>query len=166
MPRFREMAMKVRDLMITDVKSCAPSSSLDAAAQIMWDNDCGCLPVVDGDSRVIAMITDRDICMAAYTQGVALRDSRIASAMSRRVFKCRPENELAAAENTMRLAQVRRLPVVDAQGKLVGIISLNDIAREADREREFRAMREVADADISKLLASVSERPPGWFARG
>lgn len=151
--------MKVEEVMVTDVKSCAPFDSLNTAAQIMWDNDCGCVPVVDQDSRAIAVITDRDICMAAYTQGVALKDSQVESAMSKQVFTCRPEDDLEEAENTMRLNHVRRLPVVDAEGKLAGIISLNDIAREAEREWKSRVTRQVTDVDILQLLAAVCTRP-------
>jgi CBS domain-containing protein len=59
--------------MVTDVKTCADHSTLNAAARIMWDNDCGCVPVVDGDGRVVGMITDRDICMTAYLQDGSAR---------------------------------------------------------------------------------------------
>jgi CBS domain-containing protein len=147
--------MKVRDLMVTDVKICAEFSSLNTAAQLMWDNDIGCVPVLDKDGRVIGILTDRDICMAAYTQGAALTGALVTSAMSKQVFSCAPDSDLAFAEKLMREKQVRRLPVIDAQGRLVGIISLNDIAREAERETEMKRPREVSDAEIARVMASV-----------
>jgi len=147
--------MKVKDLMASEVKCCGPLDTLNTAAQLMWDNDIGCVPVVDKDGHVIGMLTDRDICMAAYLQGVALRDSLATSAMSRQVFSCAPEDNVAVAEELMRGKQVRRLPVIDAQGHMAGIISLNDIAREVAREAGLTKAREVSDSEIAGVLASV-----------
>jgi CBS domain-containing protein len=147
--------MKVKDLMTTQVKCCADYNTLNTAAQIMWDNDIGCLPVVNHEGHVIGMLTDRDICMAAYLQAVQLSGSLVTSAMSKQVFSCTPEDDLATAEKVMRDKQVRRLPVLDAQGRLAGIISLNDIVREAERETELKKPREVSDAEIARVMASV-----------
>ena len=147
--------MKVRELMSTDVKSCPEYSTLNTAAQIMWDNDIGCLPVVDGEGRIIGMLTDRDICMSAYLEGVPLTGAGVTQAMSKRVISCRPEDEIAVAERLMRENQVHRLPVLDPEGRVVGVISLNDIAREAAREAQSKAAREVTDAEIAQALAAV-----------
>lgn len=148
--------MKVRELMTTDVRACSQYDTLNKAAQIMWENDCGAVPVVDEDLRVIGMVTDRDICMAAYTQGVLLTDSRAERAMARGAYTCAPGDEVAAAEKLMRERQVRRLPVTDGDGRLVGIISLNDIARRADRERASKSKRrQVKDAEIVETLGAI-----------
>lgn len=147
--------MKVKDLMATEVKCCAGYDTLNSAAQLMWEHDIGCVPVIDNDRRVIGMLTDRDICMAAYTQGVALSGAPVTSAMSKQVFACAPDDEVAVAEKLMREQQVRRLPVLDGQGRLARIISLNDIAREGAREAELKRAREVTDAEIAQLLTSV-----------
>jgi CBS domain-containing protein len=147
--------MKVKDLMATEVKSCATHNTLNTAAQTMWDNDIGCVPVVDNDRRVVGMLTDRDVCMAAYIQGVPLTGSLVTSAMSKQVFSCAFDDDVASAERLMRDKQVRRLPVTDAQGRLAGIISLNDIAREGEREAELKKAREVSDAEIARVMASV-----------
>jgi len=147
--------MKVKDLMVSEVKCCGNFDTLNTAAQLMWDHDIGCVPVVDAEGHVLGMLTDRDVCMAAYTQGVALRDSVVTSVMSKEVFFCAPEDDLATAEELMRVKQVRRLPVVDAQGHLAGIISLNDIARECAREAGLKKAREVSDSEIAGVLASV-----------
>jgi|SRR3990172_275342 len=158
--------MKVKELMVREVKACFPYDTLNAAAKSMWDYDCGCVPVVDEQSRVVGMITDRDISMAAYIQGTSLTGSQVASAMAEQVFSCHPEDDVNTAENIMREHKVRRLPVVDADGHLVGLISLNDIVREAARERALKGPRQVSDMEIAQTLAAVcAPRPAGAFAR-
>ena len=147
--------MKVKDLMATDVKCCAAYNTLNTAAQLMWDNDIGCVPIVDQDGHVIGMLTDRDVCMAAFIQGVPLTGSLVTSAMSKEVFSCTPDRDIAEAEKLMREKQIRRLPVIDAQRRVIGIISLNDIAREGEREVEMKKTREVSDAEIARVMASV-----------
>src|SRR5271157_4292832 len=151
--------MKVKNLMRSDVKSCGALDSLNTAAQIMWDNNCGCVPVVDQDLRVVGMITDRDVCMAAYIQGISLKDAQVSNAMSKRVFSCKSGDDLGMAEQTMRQNKIRRLPVVDADTRLAGIISLDDIAREGERERATKVARQVTDMEIAQTLASVCDPP-------
>ena len=146
--------MNVGQLMKQNVRACHPNDTLNIAAQIMWDNDCGCVPVVEANRRLVGMLTDRDICMAAYTQGGALRMLRVSSAMSKKVYSCKPEDTLAAAEDVMRAKLIRRVPVTDAEGHLVGIISLNDIAREAQSEGT-RAKKEVTSDEVGLTLAAI-----------
>jgi CBS domain-containing protein len=118
-------------------------------------HDLGCVLVEDKEGHVTGMLTDRDICMSAYIQGVPLTGALVTSAMSKQVFACRPEDDVAVAEKLMWEKQVHRLPVVDADAGLAGLISLNDIAREAAREAEMRRPREVSDAEITQVMASV-----------
>lgn len=142
--------------MTTAVKSCGPYDTLNRAAQIMWENDCGAVPVVDHDTRVVGMITDRDLCMAAYTQGVLLNHSQVNGAMSKDIIVCGPAQDIATAEKLMREHQVRRLPVVDDKERLVGILSLNDIARYADRERASKARkRQIKDTEVVQTLGAI-----------
>lgn len=82
--------MKAKDLMTTDVKCCAEYNTLNTAAQMMWEHDIGCVPVVDKEGRAIGVLTDRDICMGAYIQGVLLTGALVTSAMSKEVFSCAP----------------------------------------------------------------------------
>lgn len=124
--------MKVDSLMTRNVRVCRPNDTLSDAARIMWDEDLGCLPVMDETGRVLAMVTDRDICMAAYTRGASLRDLPVSVAMSRGLLSCSPDTSISDVEHLMRDAQIRRVPVIDAVGSLVGIISLADIARHAN----------------------------------
>jgi CBS domain-containing protein len=142
--------MKIRDLMTSDVKCCAPHDTLNAAAQIMWENDIGCIPVVDEERRVIGMLTDRDLCMTAYHQRVPLSDAPVTSAMSKQVFSCVADGDLTDAQKVMREKQVRRLPVIDPAGHLAGIISIADLVRWAQQQA-----RATTDAEITRLMASV-----------
>ncbi len=148
-------AMKAKDLMTTDVKCCAEYNTLNTAAQMMWENDIGCAPVVDKEGRAIGMLTDRDICMGAYIQGVPLTAALVTSVMSKEVFSCTPEDDISAAEKLMKEKQIHRLLVLDAKGHPVGVISLHDIAREGARETEMRMARQVSDAEITGLVAAV-----------
>lgn len=115
------------------VKSCGTNDNLERAAQIMWENDFGAVPVVDGDGRVVGMITDRDSCMAAYMQGRPLGQILVSNAMSKRVHGAMENDPLEVVENMMRRVRVRRVPVLDAKGRLNGILSMNDLVRHAHR---------------------------------
>jgi CBS domain-containing protein len=128
--------MNVDKLMTKDVACCSADQSLSAAAHLMWEYDCGCIPIVDDNRHVVGMITDRDICMAACFQGKSLHEICVRDAMARQVLSCRPTNTVQQAEGMMQRAQIRRVPVTDDAGRLVGILSLNDIAREAEAQNE------------------------------
>jgi CBS domain-containing protein len=150
--------MRVEQLMTKQVKSCSADDTLDRAAQLMWDNDCGCLPVCVGDGvdRAVGVITDRDVCMSALFQGRPLRELRVADAMARQLQTCRPGDSLSDAEKTMRQARIRRLPVVDEPGAVIGMISLADLAREAARQ-STGAKQEITETEVGDTLAAICE---------
>ena len=149
--------MKVEDLMTTDVGACRPFDTVDRSAKVMWERDCGVVPVVDQDGRAVAMLTDRDICMAALTQGRALGEIHVSSAMSRRLWSCRPQDDVKDAGKVMQAHQVRRLPVVDADGKLLGLLSISDLARAAMSSKGARAKKKpVAASDVGETLGAIS----------
>jgi len=151
--------MKVSDLMTKEVRACNPNDSLNRAAQLMWENDCGSIPVTDAEMKVVGMLTDRDICMAAYTQGVALIDASVGSAMSRDVCVCNPSDNIASATEQMRERKIRRLPVVDDDQQLIGILSVSDIAREADRLRTSKSKkRPIKDGEFIETLGAICSR--------
>ena len=134
--------MNVRDLMKSP-QVCGPADSLDHAARILWEHDCGVVPVVDDKRRVIGMITDRDICMAAWTKGRTLGALPVHGAMARAVARCQPTHDVEAALRIMAEAQVHRLPVVDANDRLLGILSLTDVLR-ATQEKPTALRRRFA----------------------
>jgi len=150
--------VRVDTIMTTQVHTCSAADTLAEAARLMWDRDCGCLPVcaAENATRVVGMITDRDICMAALFAGRPLHELRVAEAMSRQLLACRSDDSLLDAENAMRRARIRRLPVVDEHGILIGIISLADLAREAARE-DTHPKRDVTEAEVSGTLAAICE---------
>ena len=145
--------MQIRDVMVRDVKTCSGTDSLNRAAQIMWEHDCGVVPVVDDDGRVIGIVTDRDACMAAYTKGRAFAQIGVEEVMSRDVISCRPTDGVAEVEKMMQKRRVRRLPVTDPQGFLKGIVSLNDLARRA--AARVKSTDPIALAEVAETLAAV-----------
>ena len=158
--------MKVTEIMSKQVRYVTEDAQSNDAARVMWENDCGIVPVIgaDGTKRLAGVITDRDICMAAYTQGKPLAEIPVKSLMSAEVLTCRAEEPVSIAEERMRNAQIRRLPVVDSARCLVGVISLADIAGEAKRPR--RAQRSDIDIrEVAETLAGITQpRPNGVHA--
>lgn len=124
--------MNIDELMTGSPRSCRPEEPLSAAARLLWDHDCGAVPVVDGAQRPVGIVTDRDCCMAAYTRGQRLDQITVHDAMAKTVFTVRRDEPVARAAEIMRERQVRRLPVVDAAGRLCGIVALADLLRRAD----------------------------------
>jgi CBS domain-containing protein len=122
--------MRVQDLMTTQPFICQSNQNLYVVAQMMWDHDCGAILIVDDKGHLAGMVTDRDICMAAFTQGRALQELPIHIAMSRQIYSARPEQDAAEVRALMAEHQVRRIPVVDALRKPIGIVTLKDLARD------------------------------------
>lgn len=123
--------VSVRELMTAGVHRCHPEDSANTAAQLMWDNDCGCAVVVDHLGRIAGIVTDRDLCMGAYTQGKPLEDIPVSSVCSTNVITCRADDTLDRAQQLMISHQVRRLPVVEEDGHVIGLLSLSDLAQHA-----------------------------------
>jgi len=123
--------MKIESLMTRDIRTVRPDDSLNEAARRMWEGDCGSLPVVDGEGHLVGMITDRDICMGAYTRGARLGELSVSGSMASHVVTCQPSSTVTAAVELMTRHKVRRLPVVTDTGELKGVVGLTDLARAA-----------------------------------
>ena len=149
--------MKVEECMTTTVFACRSETTLEQAARLMWEHDCGVLPVIDDQDRVVALLTDRDVCMGAYTQGKKLADVPVASSMSTTVVSCHPDDVIEQAIHAMADQRVRRLPVVDASGKLQGMLSLNDVFRRVTAVRNYR-LRSNLSAKLAEATAAICER--------
>jgi CBS domain-containing protein len=143
--------MKVRDTMTTNVYTCQRDTDLGTVAGIMWNHDCGFVPVVDASGSVIGLITDRDICMAAATRGLAPAHIAASQAMSQSVRACLPDDSVSEALDMMKHFKVRRLPVIDPHGLLHGVISMNDIIRAIDVKKG------LAPKDVVSTLAEICE---------
>lgn len=148
--------MLVEQIMSTPAVTCGPSDSLGRAAQLLWDHDFGALPIVNAEGALIGMLTDRDICMAAYLRGQPLGDMTVEQAMARQVYACSPGDPIGVAEKIMGQFQVRRVPVADGDGRVVGVLSLTDLAREAEQESGQRRP-EVTDTVVSRTLAAICQ---------
>jgi len=118
--------MKVQDIMTSDVQCVGPDANLAAAAKMMWDSDCGALPVLNVQGQVVGMITDRDICMASATKNKPASDITVWETVSGKVHTCRLSDDVRTALDIMKREKVRRLPVVDEDGVLQGIVAMND----------------------------------------
>jgi CBS domain-containing protein len=144
-----EVAVKVLEAMTPDVVTVAPDASLTAAARLMRESDIGPLPVCEG-RRVIGMLTDRDITVRAIAEGRDPNQTRVAEVMTPEVVCCQDGDDVERAAQLMQSAQLRRLLVVDAEGRLAGIVSLGDIALQTGDE-----------ALAGQTLEGVSEPPAG-----
>jgi CBS domain-containing protein len=153
--------MLVSELMTERVQSCGQHHTLEHAAGLMWNHNVGSLPVVDDNRRPIAMITDRDICMSALTQGRPLRDIQVHVAMSKHLSVCHPHEPIEAAERTLQERGLHRLPVVNEMGMLVGMISTTDIAdskTRALRDRPAAGQKPEEGARVSLPRLRSTER--------
>jgi CBS-domain-containing membrane protein len=147
--------MNVDDVMTREVQTCPWGASLNEAARLMWDHDFGVLPITDGEGTVVGILTDRDLCMAAYTQGRALPQISVATAMSRAVHSCKRHDSVAEAMATMKAHQVRRLPVLDDEGHIEGLLSLSDLTRALYGKPRPKA-KHLSPEHISETLAALS----------
>lgn len=131
--------MKVKELMTPNATAIWLTESLADAAKLMWENDCGVLPIIKDGRKVVGLITDRDICMAAAMRDRNPSSISVEEVMTGQVYGVDPEDNIAQALQTMQEHQIRRLPVIDPEGELQGILSMNDIvlhAKEPDEATE------------------------------
>jgi CBS domain-containing protein len=148
--------MIVRDLMTGDAQTCRPETDLAAVGAMMWDRDCGFLPVVDATGTVVGAITDRDICMAVTTRRELPERIAASQVMSSPVRACMATDTVAGALKVMKEFRVRRLPVIDSSGRIVGVVTMNDMILAAGTSKEIPA-REV----VATLAAISAHRTTG-----
>jgi len=144
--------MKIQSL-IRPVITCTIHDNLERAAQLMWDHAVGCLPVIDDEGHVAGMLTDRDVCMGAYTQGAPLRAIPVATAMAKHVFSCLASDDTAQVERMMSQHRIRRMPVINEQGHPIGIVSIDDLVLAA-------VAAKVSAGEVVATYAAVAERAP------
>ena len=142
------MTMKVRDMMTSDVKACRPETNLAEAVRDMWEGDCGALPIVNDEGRVTGVITDRDICIAVATRGRTADRIAVREIVQGPAYTCLPDDDVTVALHTMKAHKIRRLPVVDADGHVRGMLSLNDVITHAGA---------ASPTEVVRTLASICE---------
>ena len=133
--------MKVSEVMTRDVQTISSDKSVQEAASFMLTADAGSIPVTDGD-RLIGMITDRDIAVRGVAKGHG-PDTPVRDLMTDDLIIVRMDDDVEDVASKMSEAQVRRLPVIDRDDKLCGIVSLGDLARETDNESAHEALEGV-----------------------
>lgn len=148
--------MKVHDIMIRNVKSCGPETNLAAATEMMWRNNCGALPVLDSESNVIGVLTDRDMCIALGTRNQKASELKVADVAVKPAFTCGPEDDVHQALKTMRQHQVRRIPVVADDSKLAGILCLDEIVLQAVKS-EHKINGGISYEDVVNTMKAIYE---------
>lgn len=147
--------MKVRELMTGDVSYCQPTTTLADAAMMMWRRDCGVVPVVDEQKRVVGMITDRDVCMAVATKNRLANDILASEVIFGKVEACEPNDDVEKVLKKMKKKQLRRLPVTSKDGVLLGIVSISDLLHASgSKGKEIKKKLLIALREISTF------RPP------
>lgn len=135
--------------MTGDPTTCTPGTTVAEAASLMWERDCGILPVVD-DGVLTGVVTDRDLFIALATRDVRPSELTIGEVSGRTPVRCSPEDDVETALAMMRLARVRRLPVVAIDGKVLGLLSMNDFLLTSGSDREIR------NEDVVEALQAIS----------
>jgi CBS domain-containing protein len=151
----RRIPMKVQDIMTSDVQCCGPDTNLAVAAKMMWDSDCGALPVLNVQGRVMSMITDRDICMATATKNKPASDITVWETVSGKAHTCQLTDDVHTALDIMKREKVRRLPVVDEDGVLQGIVAMNDFVLLAGEAKGGKAPA-LSYEDVIRTMKAIS----------
>lgn len=149
--------MKVKEVMTPDARAVWLTESLSAAAQSMWENDCGILPVIKDGKKVIGLITDRDICMATAIRDRNPSNISVEEVMNGTVFSVSPDDDVNKALDIMREHKIRRLPVVNEEGDLEGILSMNDIVLHAKTSNGKKPP--IDYAAVVKTYQAICEHP-------
>jgi CBS domain-containing protein len=146
---------QAQDLMTAPIVCCRATDTLNTAAQLMWESDVGTVVVVNDQHMPTNVVTDRDLSMASYTQGLPLFSTTVATAMSKSIVSCSVETPVDELRQTMIEQQLRRIPVTDSGGRLVGIIGLADLLREASAPVRKGCKRGTSSAELQKLTGAL-----------
>jgi CBS domain-containing protein len=147
-----EFSRPVQTIMKGSPVTCSPGDTLHRVAEILWQCDCGIVPVVESDGRLVGVITDRDICMASFFRGQPVSSIDVGSTMSKDVHTAKPDDSIESVVHLMAEKQTRRMPIVENE-RLVGIVAVADIARLVKSVESVSANRALA-----QLLAALSEQ--------
>lgn len=147
--------MKIREIMTVDPACCSPEESLQVAAKMMRDNDCGCIPVIENNEskKPIGVITDRDICCRTVAEGKNPLDLKVEDAMTANVETVTEDTSVEDCCKLMEDKQIRRVVVVDEKGGCCGIVAQADIAINAGDRKTAAVVQEVSKSSISQVSA-------------
>ncbi|MGC0774234.1 MAG: CBS domain-containing protein [Candidatus Acidiferrum sp.] len=159
--------MKVKEVMTGTPYYCELDTNLGSATELMWFGNCGFLPVTGENGKIVGVITDRDICIALGTRNRLPGDVAVRDAMTNRLFACSPGDDVHVALQRMQEGGVRRLPVTEANGTLVGVISMDDLLARAEVPG-IGKRPELSIEEVVKTYRTVDQRrvPQIVLARG
>jgi CBS domain-containing protein len=147
--------MRVEDVMTKDVTFCSPATNAAAAAEIMWNRDCGILPILEESGRLVGLVTDRDLFIALGTQSRNASELPVGEVMRPEPSVCASEDDVRNALKTMAQQRVHRLPVLDKSGALKGILSMDDVILRAKPETDG-----VFKDDVIRTLKAICAHQP------
>lgn len=147
--------MNVDELMNPNIESCSPEANVAEAASIMWHYDCGAIPVVNDDNKVVGVITDRDICIAIGSGKRLATEIKVKDVITGGVHSCYADDDIHHALKIMKHYRVRRLPVVDIQGRLEGLLTITDVILHT-QTKETKEPQEVTCMQVTNVLKSIS----------
>ncbi|HXV69187.1 MAG TPA: CBS domain-containing protein [Nitrospira sp.] len=145
--------MKIENIMTRDVQCCGPDANLATAAKMMWDSDCGALPILNVQGQVMGMITDRDICMGTATKNKPASEITVWETSSGKAYTCRGTDDVHTALGIMKRERVRRLPVVDEDGVLQGIVAMNDFVLATGKGKKAA---DLSCEDVMRTMKAIS----------
>ncbi len=146
--------MKVKDIMTQSAVCCSTKTNVGAAVELMWVRNCGMLPVIGTDNKLVGVVTDRDICIAMGTRNRLAGELSISEIATRNVFTCKPDEEIHEALQTMANKHVRRLPVVNDKGILQGMLSMDDIITHGALNK-WEGCSELSSEEIIRSLKQL-----------
>ena len=149
--------MKVKEVMMCTPYTCRRETNLGEAAELMWKGNCGFLPMTGQDGRVCGVITDRDVCMALGTRNKLAGEITAGEVSDGNLFACAPEDEIHVALLTMREGRVRRLPVIDSEGRAVGVLSMDDVLLHAEPSGSGRIV-ELSTDEVVRSYRAINQR--------
>ena len=137
---------------------CQPETNLGAATELMWNGNCGFLPVVGSDDKVFGVVTDRDICIALATRNRLPGDITVSQVItSQKLFYCCPDDDVHVALQAMQTGRVRRLPVITHEGALAGIVSMDDILLKTEL-MSVGKQPELSSDEVVRTYRAITER--------
>ncbi len=156
--------MKVKEVMTCTPYTCRNEANLGEAAELMWKGNCGFLPMTGPNGKVCGVITDRDISIALGTRNKLAGEITAGEVSCGKLFACSPEDEIHLALLTMCEGRVRRLPVIDSEGKAVGVLSMDDVLLHAEPSGSGR-IAELSTDEVVRSFRAINQRELPQIAR-
>lgn len=150
--------MKVKEVMVGTPVECNFQANLGSAVELLWKQQCGILPIANNEEKILGVVTDRDICIALGTRNRLAGEILVGEVISGKLFSCKPDDDIHAALAMMAEKKVRRLPVIDAAGKLQGILSMDDVVLRAESRGAGRTP-ELSYEHVIETFKKIYEAP-------